>query len=503
MEKDAGLRLSDLIDSGAGWTASIDIRGITADSREVRPGYLFAALPGAVHDGRDYIDQAIRQGAVAVLSAPGTVSSRDDVPVVTDSNPRRRLALIAARFFGRQPQTVVAVTGTNGKTSVTDFTAQLWTRLGFSAATIGTLGVRSPVFEETLVHTTPDPVRLHRVLSELAGRGVDHVAMEASSHGLDQYRLDGVRLASAAFTSFSRDHLDYHPSDAAYLEAKMRLFTTVMAPGGTAVVNADMPEFASIAATCRAHGHKVLSYGSAGIDIRLEEVVPYTGGQLLRLAILGRSIEVRLPLIGRFQAENALAALGLLVATGAAVDVVAAGLETLSGVPGRLQHVATRRNGAPVFVDYAHTPDALEHVLTAARPHAAHRLLVVFGCGGDRDPGKRPMMGEVARRLADRVVVTDDNPRSEAAGTIRREILAGCPQAIEIGDRGAAIREAIGMLEKGDVLIVAGKGHEQGQIVGDVVHPFNDADAVRRALVELGDPDGLQETVSSDRARRT
>ena len=478
------VRASELIETGIALEAVAgdpEIGGITADSRRVAPGFLFAALPGAQRDGARFVPEAVARGAVAVLGARDVAVPSGIARLVAD-NPRRALARAAARFHGAQPATVVAVTGTSGKTSVADFTRQLWTLLGRSAASLGTLGIVSQQGVRAGALTTPDPVELHRALAELAREGVTHAAMEASSHGLDQFRLDGVRLAAGAFTNLSRDHLDYHPTMAAYLAAKRRLFDELLAPGAAAVLNADAPESAALAALARDRGLRVVTYGRAGGEIRLVDLIPVAGGQRLVLDAFGRRVEVVLALPGAFQASNALAALGLVVASGAEARWAVQALPKLAGVAGRMQHVATRANGAAVYVDYAHKPDALEAVLTALRPHATRELAVVFGCGGDRDAGKRPIMGALAARLADRVWVTDDNPRSEAPEAIRRQILAGAPAAAEIGSRREAIFLAVAALQPGDVLVLAGKGHERGQIVGAVTHPFDDADVARAAV---------------------
>ena len=462
--------------------ANLDIRGLAADSRSVEPGFLFAAIPGSRTDGRAFIEDAIARGAVAVLAPPGTGAERADgrIPYLLDENPRRRLALMAARFFGCQPEKVAAVTGTNGKTSVVSFTRQIWAALGKPAASLGTLGLEG-MGEETLAGlTTPDPIALHRMLAEIADAGISRLALEASSHGLDQFRLDGVRVTAAAFTNLTRDHLDYHVTATAYLAAKARLFSEVMAPGGHAVLNADTPECAVLSALCREHGHKVVTYGHAGRDLRLIAIEPSPEGQRLSIEILGARHEIDLPLVGGFQASNALCALALVLSD--EVEAVAAveALGHLRPVRGRLERAAQVIGGGIVYVDYAHTPDALSSVLQALRPHAKGRLVVVFGCGGDRDPGKRPEMGAIAEALADRIIVTDDNPRNEDPESIRQAVLAACPSAVEIGDREVAIRKAIADLEDGDVLVLAGKGHESGQIVGDTVRPFDDAETARR-----------------------
>ncbi len=464
-----------------------EIRGLTADSRAVEPGWLFAALPGTRAHGSQFIADAVARGAAAVL-APNDV----DLPplerplaVLRDDNPRRRLALLAARFYGRQPRTVAAVTGTNGKTSTAEFARQLWARLGRPAASLGTLGIVTPTATLAGALTTPDPVALHRQLAALAAEGIDHLAMEASSHGLEQFRLDGVNVSLAAFTNLTRDHLDYHGTMAAYLAAKQRLFDALLAADGTAVLNADAPEFAALAAACRARGQRVLAYGRAGADLRLIAAAPEAGGQRLSIELLGRRHDIRFPVAGGFQAMNLLAALGLAIGGGEDAGAALAAAETLTGVRGRIELAVRHPNGAPIYVDYAHTPDALETVLTALRPHAAGRLIVVFGAGGDRDRGKRPQMGAVAARLADRAIVTDDNPRSEEPAAIRAAIMAACPQATEIGDRAAAIRTAIAALAPDDLLVIAGKGHESGQIVGATTLPFDDATVARDAVAGL------------------
>ena len=464
--------------------AGLDLAGLTADSRRVKPNFLFAALSGAKADGRAFIADAIAEGAVAVLAEPGT-QVPDGTLLITDPNPRRRFAQMAAAFHRRQPDTMVAVTGTNGKTSTAEFCRQIWGRLHHRAASIGTLGIVAEGWANQGGLTTPDPEALHGTLAALTEFGITHACMEASSHGLSQYRLDGVRLKAAAFTNQSRDHLDYHLDMEDYARAKLRLFSELLPPEGTAVINADSHLGGRVADVAMACGHKILSFGRAGKEIRLVDLAPAPDGQTLTLDLLGRTTRIHLPLAGAFQASNALAALGLVIACGADPLAASETLEHLDGVPGRLQKVAQRISGAGIYVDYAHTPDALETVLTALRPHAAHRLVVVFGCGGDRDPGKRPQMGAIAARLADLVFVTDDNPRGEDPAAIRHAILAACSGATEIGDRAQAIHEAVWRLGPGDLLVLAGKGHERGQIVGDVVLPFDDADHARRAVAKL------------------
>jgi len=468
--------------------ADPEIAGLTADSRQVKPGFLFAALRGAVRDGRAFAGDAVAQGAVAILTDdPAALALDPDrsrhVVIIADPNPHRRLALFAARFCGRQPRTIAAVTGTNGKTSIAHFTREIWTRLGYPAASLGTLGLVSPEGRRAGALTTPDPVGLHRDLAELAEGGIDRVAIEASSHGLAQFRLDGISPAAAAFTNLTRDHLDYHGTMDSYRAAKERLFTELLAPGGSAILNADSPEFARLQKLCRDGGHPIIAHGRApGAELRILDLLPRPFGQRITADLFGRRHIVYLPLAGEFQAMNVLAALGLVVSTGVAPDAAVPVLSRLSGVPGRMQLVGESAPGAPVFVDYAHTPDALRSVLAALRPHAERRLLIVFGAGGDRDRGKRPLMGRVAAELADLVYVTDDNPRSEDPAEIRRAILGGSPQAIEVGDRRAAIAAAIAELRRGDVLVIAGKGHETGQIVGSTILPFDDVAVAREAL---------------------
>jgi UDP-N-acetylmuramoyl-L-alanyl-D-glutamate--2,6-diaminopimelate ligase len=471
------------VDRGSGWQAAraLDIRGVTADSRAVRPGDLFAALPGGRNDGRRYIADAVARGAVAVLAPAGTewppgVPPR---PLITDALPRRRLAQFAATLAGRQPHCVIAVTGTNGKTSTVEFLRQIWALGGKAAASIGTLGLHAPGFPAGPGLTTPDPVELARTLAAIASAGVRHAAMEASSHGLDQYRLDGVRLAAAGFSNLTRDHLDYHGDLARYRAAKLRLFGELLSPGAPAVVSSglDSVTMAALQDIARRRHLDLRSVGTHGTAIRLVSAVARPGGQVLELVAGGVRHAVELPLAGLFQADNALLAAGLALAVGETGVIERIG--RLAGVRGRMELVATLANGAAVYVDYAHTPDALERLLGALRPHTAGRLHVVFGAGGDRDPGKRALMGEVAGRLADGVIVTDDNPRSEAPAAIRAAVRAGCPGALEIGDRAGAIAAGIEGLAAGDVLVVAGKGHEQGQIVGGQTIPFDDAGVVR------------------------
>ena len=458
-----------------------EITGVTADSRKVEPGFLFAALPGARADGRAFIPAALAAGAAAVL-APEDVEGLS-APVVHAWDLRRAYALAARALHPAQPRVCVAVTGTNGKTSVAVFCRQIFERLGRSAASMGTLGVQAGRDQITAPGmTTPDAADLFALLEDLAGRGVTHLAMEASSHGVDQRRLDGVSLTAAAFTNLTQDHLDYHGTMGAYRAAKLRLFETLLPRGATAVLNADSDAYSVFAAAAVASGHTVLSVGEHGQGLALLERTPTPKGQRLRIRAEAQTHEVLLPLAGAFQASNALAAAGLCIAAGEAAPAVLEALGHLQGAPGRLQRVGEGPLGGEAYVDYAHTPDGLETVLSALRPHARGRLIVVLGAGGDRDRGKRPLMGEAAARLADVVIVTDDNPRSEEPAAIRAAILAAAPGAREVGDRRLAIEAASDMLREGDVLVVAGKGHEQGQIVGDVTLPFDDLDETARAL---------------------
>ena len=473
-------------DRGGG-AGDLDISGLSADSREVRPGYLFAALPGRRFNGLDFVGDALEHGAVAVLAGTGAELGEARVALVTDANPRRRLALMAARFYGAQPDIIAAVTGTSGKTSVADFTRQIWRRMGYPAASLGTLGVLGASVNGRVPLTTPEPVALHRILAELAAGGVTRLALEASSHGLDQCRLDGVRVTAAAFTNLSREHLDYHQTRRAYLKAKLRLFDEVMAPGGVAVLSVDAEDFELFRQVCEGRDHRIVTYGANGAELRLVGRQSTPSGQRLRLEITGVTRELELALVGAFQAWNVLCALALVRACGADPEAAFAALSGLVGVPGRMELVARHPSGAPVFVDYAHKPEALAQALKAMRPEVSGRLRVAFGCGGERDPGKRPMMGRVAAELADEVIVTDDNPRNEDPAAIRRAVLEACPGATEIGARGAAIRAGLEGLGADDALVVAGKGHERGQVVGAETLPFEDAAEVRAAIAEIAD----------------
>ena len=478
------MRLSDLVKRDLSFDPQI--KGVTADSRKVRPGWLFAALPGAKVDGRSFAPRAVEQGAVAVLA--GREIEGMSAPLVIASDPRRAYALAAAAFWGAQPATCVAVTGTNGKTSVAAFCRQMFAASGFKAASMGTLGVRvsgpGSVDEQITPPglTTPDASDVAELLARAAQSGVTHLALEASSHGIDQRRLDGVKLAAAGFLNLTQDHLDYHGTMGVYRAAKLRLFEILLTRGKTAVLNADSDAYTAFAGTAVSAGQSVMSVGEAGQGLKLMERAASADGQTLKILHDGKSYEVRLPLVGAYQTSNALVAAGLCIAGGLTVEQALGGLESIEGAPGRLQRIGQGPNGGEAYVDYAHTPDGLETVLRALRPHVRGRLIVVFGAGGDRDRTKRPLMGRIAADLADIAIVTDDNPRSEAPGAIRAEILTGAKGAKEIGDRSAAIRAGAALLSDGDILVVAGKGHEQGQIVGDVTHPFDDVVETANAL---------------------
>lgn len=462
--------------------SSVEVSGVTSDSRQVVPGAVFFAFSGSKTDGAAYAGDAARRGAAMIVAAKGADIGAPGVPVIHVDDPRRALALSAASFFGRQPKTMVAVTGTSGKTSVAAFTRQVWAHAGYQAASIGTTGVVAPGRNEYGQLTTPDPVALHRLLAELAEAGVTHASMEASSHGLDQRRLDGVKLSAGGFTNLGRDHMDYHPTVEEYHRAKLRLFDTLLPKGAPAVIFADDPWSEPTIKAAKAAGLDVLTVGRAGQFLSLKRVEHERRKQRAEIACGGEIFEIDLPLAGDFQVANSLVAAGLAIATGTDVAKALAALEHLEGAPGRLDLVGTTPLGAPVYVDYAHKPDALENVLAAVRPFTTGRVVVVFGCGGDRDRGKRPIMGEIATRLADVTIVTDDNPRSEGPETIRAAIMAAAPGAIEIGDRRKAIQEAVGMLHAGDTLIVAGKGHEIGQTIGAETLHFSDHEEVRKAL---------------------
>ncbi|MEM7630829.1 MAG: UDP-N-acetylmuramoyl-L-alanyl-D-glutamate--2,6-diaminopimelate ligase [Pseudomonadota bacterium] len=468
--------------------ANPDITGIAVDSREVRDGYLFAAMPGSRMHGAEFVEFAVRMGASAVLTdvAGAAIAAPhlgNAALVVTDA-PREALARAAALWFGGQPDVMVAVTGTNGKTSVSTFVRQIWVEMGLAAVNLGTTGVEG-AWAAPLAHTTPEPITLHRTLAAARAAGITHAAMEASSHGLDQRRLDGVSLAAAGFTNFTQDHLDYHETFEAYFDAKAGLFARVLPEDGIAVVNMDDARGVDMAAIARARGQEVMSVGRDGGDITLDGQRFDATGQDVRFSYRGKAYAMRLPLIGGFQADNVMLACGLVIACGADPDRVFETLPHLGTVRGRMQLAATRTNGATVFVDYAHTPDAVATALRAMRPHVLGKLVTVVGAGGDRDAGKRPLMGAAAQTHADVVFVTDDNPRSENPATIRAAVMEGCPGATEVGDRAEAILRAVDALGAGDALLIAGKGHETGQIVGDDVLPFDDAEQASVAVAAL------------------
>ncbi len=470
--------------------ANPDISGVAIDSREVQDGYLFAALPGTRVHGGEFIQYALRMGAATILTdAEGADIASDeldasDAALVVVEDPRQALAGAAALWFGAQPQTIVAVTGTNGKTSVATFVRQIWSELGHEAVNLGTTGVEG-AWTAPLAHTTPEPITLHRCLAEAAENGVTHAAMEASSHGLEQRRLDGVHLTAAGFSNFTQDHLDYHETFEAYFAAKAGLFDRVLPEDGTAVINLSDPKGAEVRKIAEARGQSVLTVGLGAADLCLLNQRFDATGQDLRFSWKGKTFQTRLNLIGGFQAENILLACGLVIAAGDDPERVFETLPHLTTVRGRMQLAATRENGAAVFVDYAHTPDAVATALKAMRPHVMGRLIAIVGAGGDRDATKRPLMGRAAAQNADIVFVTDDNPRSEDPANIRAAVMEGAPDATEVGDRAEAILRGIDALEPGDALLIAGKGHESGQIVGDQVLPFDDAEQASIAVAAL------------------
>lgn len=476
------MKLSSLIAPDSVSSGDPDITALTADSRQVKPGSLFAALPGTVADGRDYIDNAIANGASAVLSTRGLDIS---VPYIADDEPRLRYSQLAARLHSGQPETLVAMTGTNGKSSTVEFLRQIWAYAGKQAACFGTLGVQAPSGYRPLKHTTPDAVALHQTLSSLAKDGVTHAAMEASSHGLKQYRMDAVKVTASGFSNLTQDHFDYHPDVDDYFNCKARLFMELTPEDAPVVINVNDEYGQKLAAMCAERGQLVMRVGWMGEDIRIDEITPRSASQTLQLVLQGERHKIELPLAGEFQALNAVSALGLAIVTDVSIDKALEALESLTGVAGRMERVGQTRNGAPIFVDFAHTEDGLDKLLRSVRPHTMGRIVIVFGCGGDRDPDKRLKMGQIAAKLADHVIVTDDNPRTEDAGSIRTAVMLGCPDANEIGDRASAIRAGIAMLGSSDCLVIAGKGHEQGQIVGDKVIPFSDVEQARAVLSEM------------------
>jgi UDP-N-acetylmuramoyl-L-alanyl-D-glutamate--2,6-diaminopimelate ligase len=471
------VRLRDLaeIDSDS------EVAGFAIDHRKVAPGSIFGAFAGAVFNGEDFIPQAVTRGAVAVVARPDV--RVEAVPHLADPEPRRLFAALAAKYFAPYPEIVVAVTGTNGKTSTVEMTRQIWRMTGHRSASIGTLGVTTSDDQVKTGLTTPDIVTFLSNVAGLKRMGITHMAYEASSHGLDQHRAEGVPLQAAAFTNFSRDHLDYHPSMDAYFEAKMRLFDELLPPGGTAVVWTDDPRSDEVIERARRRGHQLLTVGRKGETIRLVDQSPSPLGQTLMLEHRGKPNRLALPLIGAYQASNVLTAAGLVLATGGTWEPVFSAMQRVAPVRGRLERAVISRGGVPVYIDYAHTPDALEAAIAALRPHVEGRLITVFGAGGDRDQGKRPEMGRVAAAMSDLVIVTDDNPRSEDPAKIRAAILAGAPQATEVAGRREAIAEAIRIARPGDIVLVAGKGHETGQIIGDRVLPFDDALVARECAV--------------------
>lgn len=456
------------------------VRGLTLDSRKVEPGFVFAALPGVKVHGRDFIAKALAAGASVILTDEPVEAP---VPVIAVPEPAALLARMAARFYPRQPGHIVAITGTNGKSSTVEFLRQIWAGAGIEAACLGTLGVTRGNSVEVTGYTTPDAVALQAALDRLAGEGVTHLGMEASSHGLKQHRMDGVRLQVGAFTNLTQDHLDYHPDFADYFASKLKLFTERLPADGRAVINVDSEWGGKMAASARERGLEVLTMGWRGSDLAIREITPRAASQSVIFAWKGREHALDIPLVGEFQILNALGAAAIALSDGVAEASVLDTLKGLAGVPGRLEKVGETAAGAPVLVDYAHTPDGLDKLLRAARPHTRGRVIVIFGCGGDRDASKRAKMGVIAANQADHVIVTDDNPRSEDPAAIRKAVLKGCPRAEEIADRAEAIRHGVAMLKAGDCLLIAGKGHETGQTVGDIVHPFDDREQGRAALV--------------------
>ena len=467
------------------------ITGLSVDSRLVKPGHLFAALPGVNVHGVEFVPYALRMDAGAVLTdiegAPAANEALEgtDIPLIVVEDARQALAYAAALWFETQPEVVVATTGTNGKTSVANFLQQIWTLMGMDAMALGTMGV-SGAYTQALNHTTPEPITLHRLLRDGAKAGVTHAAMEASSHGLAQRRLDGVRLTAAAFTNFTQDHLDYHETFEEYFGAKAGLFSRVLPEGAQAVINLDDPRGAEMASLAEDRGATLLTVGkNERADLRIHGQRFDATGQELNFSWGALRQTVRLDLIGGFQAENIVVAAGLAIASGGDPQDVFRVLPELQTVRGRMALAATRANGAAVFVDYAHTPDAVETALKALRPHVMGKIVIVLGAGGDRDPGKRILMGQAAAAHGDVVFVTDDNPRSEEPSAIRAMVIEGCREAVEVGDRAEAILRGVDALSAGDALLIAGKGHETGQTVGDDVLPFDDAEQASIAVAAL------------------
>ena len=468
---------------------NLKITGITSDSRKVKAGYLFAAINGIKSNGEDYITQAINNGAIAILASKKIDQNiiGDNIALLIDQNPRRKLAKIAANFYGQQPDNIVAITGTNGKTSIAEFTRQLWQGLNIPSASIGTLGVSSayqtkPSCVSKYGLTTPDPVAIHKILRDLKYEKINHVAMEASSHGLDMYRLDGVNFTACAFSNLSLDHLDYHKNMNDYLMAKMRLFSDLLPNNGIMVINKGCDQYEILSNIAAKRNHRIISYGLNHGDIYCVEHKANADGFTFKLSIFNDIFHIDFPLFGEFQIENALCAIGLAIACGGYAKDIAPLLNNLKPVTGRMQYIASNQNNAAIYVDFAHTPDALKTILTTIKPHVLGKLHLVFGCGGDRDQSKRPIMGKIASKYADIAIVCDDNPRNENAAEIRKFIMDSCKNAMEIGDRKQAIEYACGSLKTDDILIIAGKGHEQGQIIKDKILPFDDGKIVREFL---------------------
>lgn len=475
----------------AGSKQDVVVTGLALDSRLVEVGNLFAALSGEISDGRDYIPDALKAGANSILLPVGSNIDEAmfaEAVVLSHDNPRLALAQMAGRFYSPQPKYLAAITGTNGKTSVASFVKQLWLSLGYEPASMGTMGVESSKINKAGGLTTPDTISFHRNLQELAKAGVDHVVFEASSHGLSQYRLDGVEISVAGFTNLSREHLDYHGDMERYFAAKSRLFVELLAKNGVAVINVDCKWGRKLALLCEANNKRLISIGAGQeANVSLLKCDEQGDGYACQVSYLNKTYDFKLPLIGRFQLDNALMAAGMVLASGADATIVFATIEKLTGVDGRMELAGVSLNGARVLVDYAHTPDGLDRALTSLQSYRDNgRLFVVFGCGGNRDKGKRLIMGKIAGRLADEVFVTDDNPRNEDPKEIRAEILSGVPTAHEFADRAKAIEAAVAQLEGGDILLVTGKGHEQGQIIGDKVLPFSDLKTVKAAVANLG-----------------
>ncbi|WP_394692442.1 UDP-N-acetylmuramoyl-L-alanyl-D-glutamate--2,6-diaminopimelate ligase [Hyphobacterium sp.] len=477
------MKLSELISPDSLQGPDAEITGLTLDSRAVQPGFLFAALPGLHVNGRDFIPQAIKAGASAILTEPGVDTG--GLPAIFDEDPAGRFAAIAARFYPRQPEVIAAVTGTNGKSSTVDFLRQIWREAGIDGASLGTLGVaRGEGWVET-GYTTPDAAAVHKALDALTADECTHLAMEASSHGLKQKRMDGVRVTLTGFTNLTQDHLDYHPDFADYFSSKLKLFLELAPAGSPAIINVDSEWGGQVAEKCSARGLNVIQVGWRGRDWRIREITPKAASQLVTLEVDGKTKRIELPLVGEFQVANAVGAAAMAVHSGVSQDAALASMGKLKGVPGRLELAARTSDGCPVLVDFAHTPDGLDKLIRAVRPHTRGRVVIVFGCGGDRDPTKRKPMGEIAVKLADLVIVTDDNPRSEDAATIRAKIMEGAIGAKEVGDRAQAIRIALHQLQPGDTLLLAGKGHETGQKIGDVTHPFDDREEARKAAAAM------------------